>query len=98
VSVHQVKDGRWFVRYPKGKNKAEPNRTREYFGRGPDAERQARERNHELGLGTPAKDRSPLFIDFVQAYLEAKDPCMMAQASKIALKTKLTGIILPMIG
>ena len=97
MSVHQTNDGRWFVRYPKGKNKDNPNRTREYFGRGADAERCARERNNALGLGRPAKDRAPLFADLAALYLAAKGP-VMARDSLVALSSKLEGVILPRIG
>jgi integrase len=97
MSVHQTTDGRWFVRYPKGKITEAPDRTREYFGRGPEAEVKARERNHELGLGKQALDTSPLFIDLVKAYMAAKGP-VMATASKIALSTKMENIVLPKLG
>jgi len=48
MSVHQLKDGRWIVRYVRGTDPDNPGRTREYFGRGAAAERAARERNDEL--------------------------------------------------
>ncbi len=94
MSVHQTNDLRWFVRYPKGKNKEDPNRTREYFGRGPDAERSARERNYELGLGIKKKDTSPFFTEIANAYLAAKGPAM-ARVNLANLTTKLQNIILP---
>ncbi|SDP29287.1 tyrosine-type recombinase/integrase [Desulforhopalus singaporensis] len=97
MSVHQKKDGRWFINYPKGKNTAEPNRTREYFGRGPDAEIRAIERNNELGLGKEKVDNSPPFTDLANSYLAAKSP-MMSNASYIALKSKIDGVILPELG
>lgn len=97
MSVHQLRDGRWIVRYPRGRNPDDPGRTREYFGRGPDGERQARERNHEMGLGRKVQDRSPYFIDLAHEYLAAKAPAM-AEASSIALKAKLSGVILPRLG
>ena len=97
MSVHQTTNGRWFVRYPKGKIAEDPERTREYFGRGPEAELQARERNHELGLGIKAPDASPLFIDLAKAYMAAKGPAM-APASKIALISKLENVVLPKLG
>jgi len=97
MSVHQTPDGRWFVRYPKGKIAEDPERTREYFGRGPEAEMLARERNHELGLSKKAPDTSPLFIDLAKAYMAAKGPTM-APASKIALATKMENVVLPRLG
>ncbi len=55
MSVHQLEDGRWFVKYSKGTNKNEPNRTREYFGRGKESERLARVRNSQLGFKENSK-------------------------------------------
>lgn len=46
--VEQLKDGRWRVRYKKGRNQNDPNRPKEYFGRDPEAEKQARKRDAEL--------------------------------------------------
>lgn len=97
MSVHQTPDGRWFVRFPKGKLPAAPNKTREYYGRGPEGEVKARERNHALGLGRPVADNSPLFIDLARAYMAAKFPGMAA-ASVTAIKTKFEGVVLPLIG
>ena len=50
MSVHQLKDGRWIVHFPKGTLKDKPNKTREYFGRGLDAEKKARDFNEKLNL------------------------------------------------
>ncbi len=99
MSVHQTTDGRWFVRYPKGKVTDDPGRTREYFGRGPDGERKARERNNELGLGISRKikDTAPPFLEVAQAYVDAKAPAMN-KPSRYALSKKLKKIILPRIG
>lgn len=96
MSVHQTTDGRWFVRYPKGKNELEPDRTREYFGRGHEAEAKARQRNDELGLGT-RKEPSPLFEQLVLEYVKAKAPTM-PESSKISLAAKIDGVILPRLG
>ncbi len=97
MSVHQTTNGRWFVRYSKGKIAEDPERTREYFGGGPEAELQARERNHELGLGKKAPDTSPLFIDLAKAYMAAKGPAM-APASRIPLVSKMENVVLPRLG
>lgn len=56
MSVHKLKDGRWFVKYPKGTIKKDPNRTREYFGRGEEAKVLAYKRNRELGFQNPKTD------------------------------------------
>lgn len=97
MSVHQTTNGRWFVRYPKGKIAEDPERTREYFVRDPEAELHARERNQELGLGRKAPDTSPLFLDLAKAYMAAKGPAM-APASKIALISKMENVVLPKLG
>ena len=72
MSVHQTPDGRWFVRFQKGKIPGEPNKTREYFGRGPDAETRARARNQELGLGRIAAVSGKVFRDLALYYLESR--------------------------
>jgi hypothetical protein len=56
MSVHQLGDGRWIVKFPKGKIPDAPNKTREYFGRGKEAEQLARLRNTELGLGNKSNE------------------------------------------
>ncbi|MFZ7126378.1 MAG: tyrosine-type recombinase/integrase [Desulfobacterales bacterium] len=101
MSVHQLKDGRWFVRYPKGTLPDDPDRTREYFGRGLEAERQARRRNEEIGLRpwerrTP-EQQSPTFGELAQAYLTAKEG-RMSDVSRSNLAYKLNAVILPQIG
>lgn len=98
MSVHCTPEGRWYVRFPKGKLPTKPNATREYFGRGPEAEVRARERNKDLGLGKAGTvDNSPLFMDLAVEYLKAKTSTM-AKASRVDLETKLNGVILPRIG
>lgn len=97
MSVHQLDDGRWVVHYPKGKNPQEPNRTREYFGRGPDGERAARERNSELGLGTKRKETSPEFGKLAEQYMAAKQPGM-SRASYTSMEAKINNVILPVLG
>jgi len=68
MSVHQLKDGRWFCQwYENRKTK------RKYFGRGDDARQAAVDYNHSLGLGTKRrKARGPVFGDLVVDYLQAK--------------------------
>lgn len=99
MSVHQTKDGRWFVFYHKGHNKAEPNRTREYFGRGVEAELTAHNRNHALGLGAQ-RDHSanePTFADLAADYMEAHASDMRPTSRQDAA-WKLDGVILPQLG
>jgi integrase len=99
MSVHQLKDGRWFVFYHKGFNPAEPNRTREYFGRGPEAEVAAHARNRALGLGLQHThtDTEPLFAQLAADYLEAHG-IDMAPTSRSDTAYKLDGNILPAMG
>ena len=72
MSVHQTTDGRWFVRFQKGKLPDQPNKTREYFGRGPDAENRAHARNQELGLGKITAGSGKVFRDLAIYYLESR--------------------------
>ena len=95
MSVHQLKDGRWNVQYRDKSKKS--GYTREYFGRGLEAEKKARARNDELDLGsyTPRTqpEQSPTFEDLVDNYMVAKSGSM-EKISVQALKYKLEGIIL----
>lgn len=71
MSVHTTDDGRHYVKYGKGTIPDDPNRTREYFGRGPEAERKAIRRNIELGFGHKATSGA-LFIDVARQYLASR--------------------------
>lgn len=99
MSVFQIKDGRWCVQY---KNPNPPPRLRrEYFGRGFEGEKRARERNEELGLGsagkrTPERD-SKTFGHLAQAYLDSKRG-QIAVSTIERLHIKLAKVILPEIG
>jgi len=97
MSVHQLKDGRWIVRYQKGKDKARPTTNKKYFGRGPEAERAAIEFNLSLGLGARKTTSSPTFTELCNSYLEAKANTM-ADSSYRNLYIKLERIIVPRIG
>jgi len=69
MSVHQLKnDGRWICKWSEdGKQR------KEYFGRGPGAEAQARARNAELGIGVAKKAlATPTLRDLAVGYLERK--------------------------
>jgi len=98
MSVHQLKDGRWIVAYRSGKKYL-----REYFGRGLEAEKKARERNEQLNLneyhrsGEPDKPLSPYFVTLANAYFTAR-AIHMQQSTKNALKYKLDAVILPALG
>lgn len=99
MSVHQTKDGRWFVFYHKGFNPDDPGRTREYFGRGVDGELAAHARNHELGLGKQVSgtNTEPMFADLAEEYLR-QHGVDMRMSSKVDAVYKLNGNILPAIG
>ena len=96
MSVHQLKDGRWFVQYKKdGKLK------REYFGRGPEAEKNARKRNGALPL-RQWKRRTPepggvWFSELAQAYLDGM-AANLQEDSRKNLVWKLNSVILPTLG
>lgn len=97
MSVHQLKDGRFFVKYAKGTNKNDPTRQREYFGRGLEAEDAAIRRNLELGLGVVRQASGPTFRDIANEYLEAKLGTMPSNSAD-DLAWKLDGVILPILG
>jgi hypothetical protein len=83
MSVHQLPDGRWFVRFPKGKIAEKPTATREYFGRGDDAERMAIARNWELGLGIPTPTGGDHdLLEFLQLYQEYGTPKFLESCIK----------------
>ncbi len=101
MSFHKLKDGRWIVQYRKGTIKDAPERTREYFGRGIDGEKKARERDKELDnrpwkRRTP-KNSSPLFFELVNAYLESRVG-IIEQSTMAYLKIKMANVILPELG
>jgi integrase len=101
MAVQQKPDGRWIVRYTPGTNTDDPKRTVEYFGRGLQAEKAARERNAALGLGrykkrTP-KYYAPTFAEIAAEYYNARSP-RMAAATSVAFFYKLTAVYLPAFG
>ncbi len=98
MAVHQLKDGRWIVRYRKGTIPDDPNRTREYFGHGAKAEASARVRNDELGFGrrrTKEKPSGPLFSQLAVSYMQEKE---FNVNSRRMLGYRLSANILPFFG
>jgi integrase len=105
MSVHQLPDGRWFVQH------RDPDRPgkfkREYFGRGIEAEAQARACNEASphrpgtasrpGAGAARAHGGPTMADLIEAYQNAKS-ITMAKASRIALWYKAKKILLPAFG
>lgn len=96
MSVHQLKDGRWIVKYGKGTHQDDPQRTREYFGRGPEAQAAAARRNLELGISAPAKG-GYTFVELMGEYIAAKSGSMRPSTME-DMVYKLDGTILPMLG
>ena len=73
MSVAQLKDGRWICRFPRGKDKANPNKICKYFGRGDEAELKAHEFNRHLGLGdNKESSEGKTFDECATIYLNAK--------------------------
>lgn len=98
MSVHRLSDGRWIVKYSKGTNSIDPERTREYFGRGPDAHEAATKRNIELGMGQGrAKNSGPTFREIGQHYLAARTGSLAA-TTKSDAAYKLDAYIYAAIG
>jgi integrase len=99
MSVHQLKDGRWFVQWRNPD--PPPKRKRKYFGRGLENERQAREYDQQLGLRpyqkrTP-KVSSPLFEELFVYYLHSKTG-KLAPSTRSGMLYKMNAIILPQLG
>lgn len=100
MTVYQVKDGRWLCGW---RDKTHKGKLRKkYFGRGIEAERQAREFDKSLGLrgygktGEP-NPQSPLFSELVNAYTESR----VGIIQKVSLDNflwKMQGVILPTLG
>ena len=100
MAVTQLKDGRWIVFYRKGTVPEDPNRTREYFGRGAIGREAAEMRNKELGFGRrkPQEKKKQLtFGDIAFEYQEAKFSRTTA-STKSGLYYKLKSVILPELG
>lgn len=94
MAIQQLPDGRWQVYYRRdGKIK------REYFGRGPAAEANARARDNELGLRKrrpPSRQHGgPDFSDCADVYIESKN---FNDNSRKHIKIRLHANILPILG
>ena len=97
MSVHQLKDGRWIVKYP-DPEKASGSR-REYFGRGAAAETaaRARDRNLDLKRTKPRENdhTGPTFNDLSLEYLINRRLPRRSQAVTVSI---LKSAINPAIG
>jgi integrase len=104
MSVSQLKDGRWIVYFRPGTLPDDPKRTREYFGRGLEGERMARDRDDELHRlhlrawtrRTP-RSHSLRFEQLVQPYVDSKMGSMSSSTRDRFLQ-KMASVILPIIG
>lgn len=96
MSVHQLPDGRWIVKYAARTNPDKPAATREYFGRGFEAQEAAIRRNAELGMGKSIST-GPTFRDLATAYVDARSGSI-ARSTMADLGWKLDGIIYPALG
>lgn len=99
MSAYQIKDGRWVVQYrdPESPGKYK----REYFGRGLEAEKQARERSNECSA-RPYIKRTPkaqalMFKEVAFAYATVKQ-ADNSMSTLSALHYKLKSILLPELG
>lgn len=97
MSIHQHPDGRWLVRYPKGKDSSRPSTNKKYFPRGDAGYQEAVAYNADLGLGPRKVKRSPLFVELVNEYLSSREHSL-AKSSLDNLLIKMEGVILPRIG
>jgi integrase len=97
MSVHQLEDGRWFVKIY---DPSKPSKSRrEYFGRGAGAEIKARNRDQELDFKRTKPraddDSGPLFHELATEYLLNKN----FNDNSLKLCTlRLEKIIIPVIG
>ena len=100
MAVLQLKDSRWIVKYRKGTIPENPERTREYFGRGPGARAAAEQRNKELGFGhrkPQEKTANLTFGEVAAEYQEAKFS-RNTDTTKNGRYYKLKSVILPEFG
>jgi len=97
MSVNKTKDGRWVVRYRKGRDPDRPTTNKKYFGRGDEAHQAAIEFNLQLGLRRSSIRDTPMFFELGNKYLQAKH-ATMASSSFDNLYTKLEKTIYPLIG
>lgn len=97
MSVEQLKDGRWVCRYPRGKDPLQPDRNKDYFGRGEAGRRAAQARHDELfakkGLVGPS------FRVLADTYLRTKvDTGGISDSAAASTYYHLKSKILPALG
>lgn len=95
MALSQLKDGRWIVYY---RDPGTSQLRREYFGRGPAAEKAADTRNRELGFGRRVKTkprRGPTFADIALHYVTHRT---MAESTIASLERRMAVHLLPHFG
>ena len=76
------------------------NSNGKYFGRGPEAEKEAFDRNNELGLreyNRIAQGHSAFFDDLVNAYADSRS-AIIQETTLVNFMWKMDGVILPELG
>jgi len=94
MAVAQRKDGRWIAYW---RDKKTGKVVQEYFGRGPDGEKAARQRSDEIAFARrkARKPRGPTFADLAQVYVENQ---RFNDNSVNMLAIRLAANILPFFG
>jgi integrase len=97
MSVFQRADGRWIVRFSAGSIPEEPERKEQSFGRGPQAEAQARRLNAQYCLKRAARRKGPDFDSIAGEYLKARK-YDIAETTAVSMTYSLDAHILPYMG
>lgn len=93
MSVHKLQDGRWICKYRDESGK----QRREYFGRGPEAERQAIARNASLGKPLGKEPSGPTLQEIAMQYMHARSTTM-ATKTMWNVGNKFDKVIFPALG
>jgi len=97
VSVHQLEDGRWIVCARPGAWPGDPNRTREYFGRGMAARAKALKADAALIRRRRQAVDGPYFVEIAAAYQKSRQT-KNTPSTLSDLAWKLSAVILPALG
>jgi integrase len=94
MSTHQLPDGRWICKYL-----LDGRQKKEYFGRGPEAEKTARARDKELAASrnTEKKITDPIFSELAFEYLKARQNTMTASTYR-CVEGLVENILVPYLG
>ncbi|KKM17110.1 hypothetical protein LCGC14_1679050 [marine sediment metagenome] len=97
MAVKELNDGRWIVYY---RVPGKKSKKREYFGRGLEGQRKARQRDKDIGARKKRPSRpstTPTFTELAKVYLLAKEGSM-TDSTRDSTLYKLYGIVDPEIG